>query len=222
VWVVYNKPAPGRAKIDDSSVVNERHWTGSQSGESLGAALDGDADVNGDGIEDLLIGAPDRWCDSAEFGGSPSPCTTLRPAAYLLFGKARAAGNRLQQVNGTITSIADVTVNGAVTTGGFGQSVELLGDHNGDGYADLAIGTVREDKAYLFYGLAHPAATFTSASAYGVVDGSGSDLSLGQSVAGDHDLDGDGRVEVLIGEGGVEWEESPASDGAAYLYLGAE
>jgi hypothetical protein len=98
-------------------------------------------DVNGDGLADLIVGAPDADVDG----------DGLREgAAYVVFGKA----------DGTAVDLADIEAGtgGFVLTGvegydGAGFSVSNAGDVNGDGFADVIVGTfggeVDAGKAYV-------------------------------------------------------------------------
>jgi hypothetical protein len=94
-------------------------YTGSVGGEMLGKALVGPGDVNGDGLADLLIGAPGA-----------------RPGGVQEAGRCYLYASRegLLQV-----------FDGGTAIGGLGSSLAAIGDVNGDGYADLAIGAPGEN-----------------------------------------------------------------------------
>ncbi len=105
----------------------------------------------------------------------------------------------------------------------FGWSVAGLGDVNGDGYPDVAVGapyhstaSVRAGKVYVFYGGpgglgSQPAWT-----------SSGDDFNralFGYSVAAAGDVDGDGYADLLVGAPGHP--TANANAGKAYLYRGS-
>ena len=75
--------------------------------------------------------------------------------------------------------------------GEFGRSVSSVPDTDGDGVADLLIGT-DEGNAYLFSGA-------TGALIHTLMDPGSGDSLFGQAVAGVPDVDGDGRGDLLVG-----------------------
>ncbi len=101
------------------------------SGSSVSAA----GDVNGDGIDDLLIGAPNAFCNPDEDGGA---CFS-QGASYVIFGANGV------ETNGTVELSALDGSNGFMLKGVFdgensGYSVSAAGDVNNDGIDDLLIG----------------------------------------------------------------------------------
>lgn len=93
-------------------------------GDYYGASVDGAGDVNGDGRDDLLIGAP-----GADNGG------TDRGVAYL-------------NVNGTDYTLSGSGANSAL----FGTDVRGIGDIDNDGYTDVLVSAPGENMAYLYKG----------------------------------------------------------------------
>jgi hypothetical protein len=101
-----------------------------------------------------------------------------------------------------------------------GQRIAGAGDVNGDGYADLLIGSWLNDEAglnagaaYLVLGSAEPASTqlaATIAYAGGIMDYAG-------YVSGAGDVNADGYADIVVGASGAD-----ARWGAAYLILGSE
>lgn len=91
---------------------------GSRSRSAMGAAVSLVGDVNGDGWVDLLVGAP-QW---SEVYGNEG-------AAFLFLGSTNGFG-----------SSPDWSAFGGQDDAGFGTALTGLGDINGDGFADVAIG----------------------------------------------------------------------------------
>jgi len=102
----------------------------------LGFSLDGGRDVNGDGVPDLVVGAP-RASVSAEEGG----------AVYVAFGPLEGVG----EVSGFGRVLPGLEAGGQL-----GSAVRLLGDMDGDGRSEVGVGVVgasgRAGAYHLFHG----------------------------------------------------------------------
>lgn len=169
------------------------YWnrTGSVTGAYMGAAVATAGDVNGDGISDLLIGAPGQ-------GGTG--------AASLFHGKADPPATAVQW-----------SFSGSQHFGYLGRSVASAGDVNGDGYSDVLIGASGMDgqqgRAMLFLG----SPTGLAAAPAWTTFGENALDQYGYAVASAGDVNGDGYSDVLIGA--PSWP-AYAWTGKAYLYLG--
>jgi len=165
-------------------------------------------DVDGDGLDDLLVGA-DAW-DEREPGVGQ---------AFLILGRDDLHDGSLADADFVITgALGDLA----------GHAVALAGDVNGDGFADLLVGAYgdpaggldREDvpagAAYLVLGgdlpgeiaLSEADARFTGAPGE----------RAGWDVAHAGDVDGDGLDDLLVGAAG---SVESGRAGAAYLLLGS-
>jgi hypothetical protein len=196
----------------DLSAANASFW-GENALDHSGTSIATAGDVNGDGYDDLLIGAPEN-----REGGSFSPSDSAGQT-YLILGKS--SGWSMD------TSLADSDASfwGEGLEDSSGHSVSTAGDVNGDGYDDLLIGAhgSHEDgiggQTYLILGKPDGWAMDTSLSNADAsfLGENGADRA-GWSVSSAGDLNGDGLDDLLIGspfngDGG-------SFAGQTYLFLG--
>ncbi len=120
-----------------------------QRGAAFGTGLAGVGDVNGDGYDDLLLGAPDFDDDDHAMEGAVS--------LHLGSAEGPAAAAAWTGQSGT-DAVCGGGYYGCLTTG-YGQEVAGAGDVNGDGLADLVVGahsvrapTDREGRVYVYRG----------------------------------------------------------------------
>ncbi|MDA1114808.1 MAG: FG-GAP-like repeat-containing protein, partial [Planctomycetota bacterium] len=170
-------------------------FDGQVSLDKLGFSVSGAGDVDGDGFDDLIVGAP-----VADPGGLSNA-----GSAYVYSG---ATGNLIWQFDGQ-------------ASGDFlGHSVSGAGDVDGDGFDDLIVGASSADPG----GLTDAGSAYVYSGATGSLiwqfDGQAWVDQLGISVSGIGDVDGDGFDDVIVSApsadpGGV------SSAGSAYVYSGA-
>jgi len=181
--------------------------TGEKAGDYLGAAVAGAGDVNGDGKDDILIGAygnDDNGVDSGK--------------TYLIYGETLTS---LPETC-SITS-ADCSFTGENAGDYCGYAVAGAGDVNSDGKADILIGAYRNDagKTYLVMGdkIAYRSSISLSfIASYGyVLTGENIGDQSGFSVASAGDVNKDGRSDILIGAVGCTTGGHVV--GKAYLVL---
>jgi len=105
-------------------------------GEEFGAAL-GSGDINGDGYDDLIIGAPGNDAGGLDSG-----------AAYLFYGKdSLSVGDWKDETEGPRAAI---TLRGREPDTALGVHIDASGDFNDDGYDDMVIGSATG--LHIYYG----------------------------------------------------------------------
>ena len=224
VYVVLGKAAGFGADFDVGSLTTGQgfKFLGTTAGETAGYAVAGGGDINGDGFDDVVIGAPVR-----DTGG------TNRGAVYIIFGRPTAsipAEILASSLDGT--SDDGFVIQGANNGDQLGFSVGIAGDFNGDGFDEVIVGTPKFDgasgndrgAAYLIFG---KASGFTNTLDLNSPDGTnfvefvGIDPTdeAGTSVSGAGDVDGDGFDDIVIG---AQYAAKTGSGpkGEAYVFFG--
>jgi hypothetical protein len=185
--------AGGPAASDD--------WAGAVEGDAslFGHAVAVAGDLNGNGLADLAVGAP-QYLVAGEKAG----------AVFVYYGSMEG-----------LPPLAAWTAPGAQSGDRFGQAVAGAGDVDGDGYADLLVGASqasneyeREGAAYLYRGSAGGLKTAASWLAYGGKVGTG----WGMALAGAGDLDGDGFADVVVGA--PYFTDDQPAEGGVFVFRG--
>jgi hypothetical protein len=211
-YLIYGRPGMdlGNVLSGDLALAADVIFTGESTDDYSGSAVAGAGDVNGDGYDDILIGAY-----RADPGGNMES-----GASYLIYG-----GPALSASVGLAS--ADVTFTGKALADWSGRSVAGAGDVNGDGFDDILIGAfyaspggnTRAGESYLIYGGASLPDSLSLAGADVVLSGVAADDQSGYSLAGAGDVNGDGYDDLLIGALGADVAGN-ADAGVSYLVYG--
>jgi len=167
---------------------------GIAAGDSLGMSVSDLGDINGDGIADLIIGAPGAGPNGSNSGTS-----------YVVFGGTTLGSNGSFDLS-SLDGSSGFAINGLATGDQLGFSVSGAGDINGDGIADLVIGARRgTSSSYVVFG----GTTIGAGGSLDLASLNGSNgfalnsittgSNLGFSVSGAGDINGDGFDDVVIG-----------------------
>ncbi len=196
--------------IDDTTANGPVLANGDQFGKSVAAI----GDLDGDGVEDLAVGA-----------SGDSVAGASRGAVHILFMNA----------NGSLDStvkIDDATANGPMLSNfdSFGTSVAALGDLDGDGVEDLAVGAYGDDAGGGGRGAVHVLFMNADGSVDSTVEindttANGPVLAdvdrFGTSVAAIGDLDVDGVTDLAVGADADD-SNGPGRGAVHVLFMNAD
>jgi hypothetical protein len=223
-------PEAGRAYVYSGQTGGLLHtFTGEAVGDYFGCSVSGAGDVNNDGYDDLIVGAPHNhgagpWCGRAYVYSGPSgnllwtfDGDTLDHLGFSVCGAGDVnmdghddlvAGAPWSDAGGEDAGRAYVycgqigsvlwTFTGEAAEDRLGYSVSGAGDVNDDGYDDLIVGAPEHDaggtnagRAYVFSG--------ETGALLCTFDGAADSSELGYSVSGAGDVNNNGYDEVIVG-----------------------
>lgn len=198
VYVIFGKATFGATQNSTIGTFVSQHGfslVGASAGDRLGSSVAGGGDLNGDGFDDLIIGAPSRTASGKGLAG----------VAYVVFGGTGYAVNSVIDI-GTLNPANSITVLGAAANDSLGRSAASTGDLNMDGLADAMIGAPGLDsigfagRVYgIFGGTTGVLDTVNPLTGSGFVTlGSLPGDMMGYRVAGLGDFNGDGPPDVAM------------------------
>ena len=188
--------------------------------DNSGFPVSGAGDINGDGIDDLIIGALNADPNSNNGAGE----------SYVVFGSNSVAPSvELSSINGTNGFV----INGIDTSDRSGRSVSGAGDVNGDGIDDLIVGASNAEpngnsaagESYVVFGSDSGFTASLDLSALDgtngfVINGIDEDDYSGFSVSSAGDINGDGIDDLIIGASYAEFGNVYA--GESYVVFGSD
>ncbi len=204
-WFDNGQEEEGRAFVYHGSATGlptSPNWTNepNQAYAHYGYAVSCAGDINGDGYQDVLIGAPGYDAGFQDVG-----------AAYLYYGSASGLSNTAYWIGQSNQANAH-----------YGNSLSCAGDVNGDGYSDVIVGApdydngqTDEGMAFVYYG--SPYGLPTSPNWTGESNQASAYYGISVSTAGD--VNGDGYSDVIIGA--HYYDGGQTNEGRVYVYHGS-
>jgi hypothetical protein len=222
VFVVYGTDAATRDNVDLETLAPSDGFViqGGLDRDRTGYSVSSAGDVNGDGIDDLIVGAI--------YGNGGDNQYYSTGTAYVIYGQS---GSDRGTIDLTALEATDgFAIQGAAIADLAGWSVSSAGDVNGDGLDDLIVGAPYNDaaagnagRAYVIYGVAGTDRGTLSLDSFSasdgfVIEGSGEDDRIGLTVSGAGDVNGDGLDDLIVGryEGDLGGDDA----GEAYVIYG--
>ena len=210
----YLQAKPGIANIPSTNefLPTTPDWVyeSNQSNSALGAPAKSAGDVNGDGYDDVIVGA--RFYSNGQSGEG---------RAYVFYGSASG-----------LSMTPDWIAEGNQPGGRFGRAVNGAGDVNNDGYDDVVVGASlydspsgEEGRVFVYYGgpgglsCGGGCPVDGTAAADWYADGNQSNGRFGRWVNTAGDVNGDGFDDILVGA--WLYDSGQTDEGRVFAYYGS-
>ncbi len=185
------------------NTIAAKRIVGNETDQKIGSSVDASGDINGDGMDDIIVGA--------------SEAESTKGMAWVFLG--RPGWPSVQYV-----SDADAMFQGVGVNDKAGYSVSIIGDVNADGYDEFCIGApfrnTNKGTQYMFFGretLPWTGITLVSAAEVRFAPTGGNALA-GFTSSGVGDINGDGFDDLVCTC--HQYTVSSAKEGKAFIFFG--
>lgn len=189
---------------------------GENGSDEFGVDVAGIGDVNGDGIDDFMIGAPGFIPE-----GAPENFEDGFGAAYVVFGSTGPFGPSFDI--STLDGTNGFRMEGLVQNEALGSTVKGIGDFNGDGFDDLAV-LNNESQAFVIFGTDQGFAADIDLTALDGLNGFVIEADVNNESISDisnaGDVNNDGFDDLLIGSGFLRNSGPVEFAGGAFILYG--
>ena len=229
----YSRDGAGEAGLvlgGQTGSLGQFRFIGNDLYDAAGSAVSGVGDLNGDGLDDVIISAPRGEPGPADFSTGTFLPGPNYGQAYVVFGRTE---HNYQDLAFLQEADIGFLIKGETDRQFAGARVASAGDVNADGLTDLLISTahpdndssVEQNRTYVVYGKAVGSTVeledVASGSGGFVIDGVPGE-STADAIASAGDLNGDGFADLIIGAPTGDRDSSEGDDaGAAYVVYGA-
>jgi PKD repeat protein len=188
VYIYFGSSTPN--SVVDVTITGEKEYN------EFGYSVSYAGDVNGDDLDDIIIGA--RHNDDGKDNAGK---------AYIFYGRKSWSSNLK-------ASSADVKMTGSSANELMGDKVSFAGDINKDSYDDVMVSAPYYDdskgRVRIYFG-----GSSMDAKVDVVITGGAKNDYFGKDVSGAEDVNNDGYDDVIIGASGYD-----SNKGRAYIFLG--
>ena len=156
-YVIYGTASPSNINLASLGSSSGFRIDGAAANDRSGYSVASAGDVNGDGLADVIVGAPTADPPSRSNAGS----------SYVIYGTASPSNVNLASLDGS----SGFRIDGAAANDNSGYSVASAGDVNGDGRADVIVGADRASpfsrstagSTYVIYGFGTASVSYPGA-----------------------------------------------------------
>lgn len=221
-YVLYGKKGGYQAPID-LAYLNPTNGTiiyGAKTQDTSGTSVSSAGDFNGDGVNDVIVGAP---------GASPLN-RKMAGTSYVVYGKKSGYNAPIDLAS--LSPAQGAIIYGAAANDFIGSPVNSAGDCNGDGVEDIILGSpnasplgrLEAGAIYVIYGKkggynAPIDLAYLNPDQGSIIYGARENDSSGESVSSTGDFNGDGVSDIIAGAPGATLQDRDQV-GISYVLYG--